>query len=117
MWLLDANMPKKVVALLGEFGIDAATAESRGWEGLTNGELVAAAAAAGFTSILTRDKLFGESAAKALRRFSHFSIVLVTLPQLRGEQFIREFRLAWQHTPIRPEPGALVSWPAAESAR
>ena len=40
MWLLDVNMPMKVLAVLGAFGIEAQTAESRGWNNLTNGELV-----------------------------------------------------------------------------
>jgi hypothetical protein len=51
--------------------------------GLTNGILVEAAANAGFNCILTRDRLFGESAARALKRFPGFSVVLVTIPQLR----------------------------------
>lgn len=111
MWLLDVNMPKKVVAVLAEFGIPAATAESRGWGGLTNGELVEAAAEAAFTCVLTRDKLFSESAAGMLRRFPQFCVVLVSLPQLRGTQFLEQFRLAWQRNPIRLEPGTLINWP------
>ena len=43
MWLLDANMPNNIIAVLGAFGIEAHTAESRGWKGLTNGDLVEAA--------------------------------------------------------------------------
>lgn len=111
MWLLDVNMPKKVVALLAELGIQAATAESRGWRALTNGELVEAAAEAGFTCVLTRDRLFSEAAAGMLSRFPQFCVVLVTLPQLRGAQFLEQFRLSWQRNPIRPEPGTLVRWP------
>jgi predicted nuclease of predicted toxin-antitoxin system len=112
MWLLDVNMPKKLVAVLGEFGVEAATAESRGWRGFTNGELVEAAAGAGFTCILTRDRLFSESAAGMFSRFPRFCVVLVTLPQLRGAQFLEQFRFSWQRNPIRPEPGMLIRWPA-----
>ena len=58
MWLLDVNMPKKVGSLLGEFGIEAHSADDRGWGGLTNGALVEAAIQAGFRCILTRDRFF-----------------------------------------------------------
>lgn len=111
MWLLDVNMPKKVVAVLREFGIEAYTAESRGWNNLTNGQLVEAAAAAGFPCFLTRDRLFGESAARVLRDLPQFCVVLVTIPQLRGLEFLKEFRRAWQRDPIRPLAGTLVCWP------
>ena len=33
MWLLDVNLPKKIGALLGEFGIEAHCADDRGWGG------------------------------------------------------------------------------------
>jgi len=91
MWLLDVNMPLRVAATLGKFGIEVYPAESRGWNGLTNGELVEAAVQAGFTAVLTRDRLFSESAARALRRFPQFSVVLIAIPQLRGPQFLEEF--------------------------
>ena len=45
MWLLDKNLPIQLVGLLQNFGIDALTAEAKDWDGLTNGELVAAAVA------------------------------------------------------------------------
>jgi predicted nuclease of predicted toxin-antitoxin system len=112
MWLLDVNVPKKIAHVLGEFGIDAQTAESRGWSDLTNGELIEAAAGAGFLCVLTRDRLFGESAARSLRRFPEICVVLIAIPQLRGEQFLEQFRLAWAKTPIRPVPGAFVRWPS-----
>ena len=114
MWLLDVNVPRKTAAVLGAFGVQAVTAESRGWRGLTNGELVEAAAEAGFTILLTRDRLFSESAAAAIRRFPHLCIVLIALPQLRGEQFLEKFRLAWEEDPIRPTPGIVLRWPASE---
>ncbi len=65
MWLLDVNMPRKIAAVLGEFGIEAETAESRGWNDLTNGELVAAAA--GFNCLLTAT---GSSVNRPLTRFA-----------------------------------------------
>ena len=86
MWLLDVNLPKKVVSLLAEFGIEARCADDQGWGGLTNGALVDAATQAGFRCILTRDRLFSQSAARALKRFPEFCVVLVTIPQRLGPQ-------------------------------
>ncbi len=53
MWLLDANLDVHLVELLKGFQIDCDRAENRGWKALRNGELIAAAAQAGFESILT----------------------------------------------------------------
>jgi hypothetical protein len=111
MWLLDVNMPKRVASLLGEFGIESDSADDKGWGGLTNGVLVEAAANAGFNCILTRDRLFGESAARALKRFPAFSVVLVTIPQLRGAAFLEQFRRSWVRGPIQPLAGQLLAWP------
>jgi hypothetical protein len=111
MWLLDVNVPKGLVAALAELGIEARHAEDRGWGGLTNGNLVGAAIEAGFTGVLTRDRLFGESASRALKRFPVFSVVLVTLPQLRWPEFSAHFIRAWADNPIRPEPGRFLRWP------
>jgi hypothetical protein len=66
MWLLDVNMPKQLGALLSEYGIEAKAADDGGWGGLTNGALVEAANHAGFRVVFTRDRLFSESAARAL---------------------------------------------------
>jgi Domain of unknown function (DUF5615) len=114
MWLLDVNLPKKIAGLLGEFGITAESADDRGWGGLTNGALVEAAQQAGFQCILTRDRLFSESAARALKRFPQFCVVLVTIPQLRGPEFLEEFRSAWVRGPIQPIAGQWLHWPTAE---
>jgi hypothetical protein len=43
MWLLDANMPLQLVALLRDLGIEADSAVARGWNKLSNGLLVEAA--------------------------------------------------------------------------
>jgi hypothetical protein len=111
MWLLDVNVPKKVAGVLGEFGVQAQTAEARGWNGLTNGRLVEAAVEADFSCLLTRDRLFSESAARALKRFPQFCVVFVTFPQLRGPEFLEQFRLAWLRSPLQPVPGRLLRWP------
>jgi predicted nuclease of predicted toxin-antitoxin system len=66
MWLLDANVDVHLAPLLNEFGVACDIAANRGWKALENGDLVAAAVAAGFDCILTRDQAFAESAARAL---------------------------------------------------
>lgn len=112
MWLLDVNMPKKLASVLGEFGIQAHSADDHGWGALSNGALVEAAAHAGFQCVLTRDRLFSESAARTLKRYPGFSVVLVMIPQLRGAEFLEHFRNAWDRDPIQPVAGALVCWPS-----
>ena len=110
MWLLDVNLPKKVGGLLGEFGIDAHCADDRGWGHLTNGALVEAAQQAGFHCILKRDRLFSESAARELKLFPGFCVVLVTIPQLRGAEFLEQFRREWLRSPIQPVAGQWLRW-------
>ena len=67
MWLLDVKMGVHLVQTLNELGVSCDTAANRGWKALSNGELVSAAVAARFTCLLTRDQMFGESAARALK--------------------------------------------------
>jgi len=66
MWLLDVNMPRQLKGLLAELGITAETANAQGWGTLVNGELLEAAASSGFECLLTRDRLFGQSASNHL---------------------------------------------------
>jgi predicted nuclease of predicted toxin-antitoxin system len=115
MWLLDANMPVQLVALLHDLAIEAETAAGRGWNTLSNGRMVSAAARAKFTVLLTRDRLFGEVAAATLRTHPDFCIVRVTLPQLRAAAFVRAFRAAWKESPINPEPGRTIEWPSSQN--
>ncbi len=112
MWLLDVNMPNQLISLLQEFGVEAQTARSRGWQNLSNGALIEVAAPAGFSSLLTRDRLFGEAAARAFKRFPDFSVILITLPQARARLFLDEFRAAWSRGPIVPRPGQILQWPS-----
>jgi predicted nuclease of predicted toxin-antitoxin system len=111
MWLLDVNVPKKVRDLLDSFGTEARHTDDLGWGELTNGALVQAGVQAGFQCILTRDRLFGESAARALKQFPEFCVVLILIPQLRGNEFLEQFRIAWERNPIHPVAGQLVRWP------
>ncbi len=113
MWLLDANMDVHLVQTLNELGVACDTASSRGWKAHANGELVSAAVAAGFTCLLTRDRLFGESAARALKAFPKFGIVVVNLPQRRWPEHQKQFMQAWGASSIEPVPGNLVLWPPA----
>jgi hypothetical protein len=91
MWLLDVNMPRQLKETLAGLGIASETANAQGWGTLVNGQLLEAAATSGFNCMLTRDRLFGESAGKNLKRYSYFSIVIVTLPQVRASQFKSSF--------------------------
>ena len=111
MWLLDANMPIQLVALLKELGIEADSSVARGWNTLSNGNLVNAAVRAKFSALLTRDRLFGESAAQTLKIHNEFCIVRVRLPQLRASQFLAAFRTARQTVQIIPAPGQTIDWP------
>jgi hypothetical protein len=111
MWLLDANMDVHLVQALNDLGVACDTAANRGWKALSNGDLVSAAVAAGFTCLLTRDQLFGESAARALKRFSTFGVVVVDLPQQRWQAHQEHFVAAWSVSPIEPVAGTLIRWP------
>jgi len=114
MWLLDANMDVHLISLLAGFGISCEPATRRGWGGLNNGELMAAATQAGFTCILTQDRLFAESATQALREAAGISLVVVRLPQRPWREYLQQFREAWARRPIEPVPGGVVCWPVAE---
>jgi hypothetical protein len=52
--LLDANMPRGLLALLS--GYEGATAHQMGWGTLTNGDLLAAAESGGFSLMITADR-------------------------------------------------------------
>jgi uncharacterized protein DUF5615 len=113
MWLLDANLPVAPVPALAELGRTAHTARSRGWDALSNGALVAAATDAGFSALLTRDRLFPESAAQALKRYPVIGIAVIVLPQLRSQQFIDAFRTSWIKQPIEIVPAEVIEWPSS----
>jgi len=79
MWLLEANIDVHLVSVLAGFDISCDTAGQRGWKSLSNGELARAAVDAGFKCLLTRDRLFGESASQALKQFPEFEVVVVNV--------------------------------------
>ena len=111
MWLLDVNLPNGLVPMLQRFGIQCDTTVARGWRDLGNGVLAEAAFAAGFRAVLTRDRLFGESAGKALRAYPELSVVILRLPQARESIYLKEFEKRWAVHPIQPVPGKVVEWP------
>jgi hypothetical protein len=111
MWLLDKNVPIQLTGLLLDLGVKSVTAEAKGWGALKNGDLVSAAVADGISCIVTRDRLFAESAAKALKLQASLSIILLTLTQSRAPGFLSAFGAAWSSSPIRTVPGSLVRWP------
>src|SRR5829696_6245099 len=111
MWLLDANMDVHLVDVLSAFGVPCDTAANRGWKALANSDLVMAAVDAGFICLLTRDQLFGESAAKALKRFPDFAIILVYLPQQPWREYRERFAAEWTKRPIEPIAGSMGRWP------
>lgn len=114
MWLLDHNVPHQLVSTLNSIGIPCETAINRGWNTLQNGELLSAASQSGFTCLLTRDFLFGESAIKAMRSFPKISIVLLTIPQSKGDQYAEQFLKYWKKSPIHPKPQKIIRWPFEE---
>ncbi len=111
MWLLDANIDVHLLTLLREFGVKAEAATRKGWGALDNGQLVSVAAEAGFSCLLTQDRLFGESAANALKAYPKFCVVVVRLPQKAWREYREQFRRAWAASPIQPVPGQTLQWP------
>ncbi len=111
MWLLDANMDVHLAPVLTGLGISCDTAGKRGWRALSNGDLVKAAVDAGFRCLLTRDRLFGESASRALKLFPQFAVVVVNIPQRRWVEYRGQFVARWTERPIEPAAGRLIDWP------
>ena len=95
MWLLDVNLPTALTRLLRGYDIVAETTAGRGWRELTNGALAQAASGEGFRILLTRDRLFGESASEALKSFPEFAVVVITLPQQPWAQYRQRFLESW----------------------
>lgn len=116
MWLLDKNVPVQLQELLRELGVEAVTADSKGFGNLANGELVSSAAAIGVVCILTRDMLFAQSAKKSLQVHKNLCVVVLTLPQLRAPGFLSAFRAAWSRADIRLVEGQVVFWPGKTSS-
>ena len=113
MRLLDHNLPHQLGDLLAAYGLQCETAASRGWQRLRNGELVAAAYAAGFDTIFTRDSKFAEAASKSLDAVPTMALVVIKLPQRSWKLYAEAFRSAWNQAPITSQPGRTVFWPSS----
>ncbi|MCB0411457.1 MAG: DUF5615 family PIN-like protein [Bdellovibrionales bacterium] len=111
MWLLDHNLPIQLLDCLQNLNIQCDSTVNRGWQELSNGKLVSKAVEAGFTCILTKDKLFSQSASNALSNYPEMAIVLIKLAQCRGFQYIQNFQDEWKSTPIVPQRGKSTEWP------
>ena len=81
-----------------------------GWRNLGNGALSKVAVTAGFRVILTRDRLFGESAAKALQLYPDLCVVILKIPQSKAEFYLASFKDHWQRSPICIVPGTVIEW-------
>jgi hypothetical protein len=111
MWLLDANVDVHLISVLGGFGVPCDAAGNRGWKALSNGDLVTAAVNAGFSCLITRDQFFGESASRALKSFTQFAVVVVSIPQQPWREYREQFTARWAEGPIVPVAGQLTHWP------
>ena len=109
--LLDHNVPRKLKNVLSRLGVSCQTALELKWDMLENGALAAKAIEHQFDGILTRDRRFQTSAATTLKNASHFSIVLLVLPQSDAKTYCTEFEKAWISSPITLIPGKLIEWP------
>ena len=115
MWLLDHNIPHGLAVFLKSQGINCDTAQNRNWEKLRNGELVSSAWHAKFTCVVTKDTLFVQSAEKVIKTLPEMAIVLLTIPQCRGEEYLKRFTEHWKNVPIFPEKGKMLHWPYLKS--
>lgn len=113
MWLLDANMDVHLLSVLRQSGVECEGATRRGWQALDNGDLVSAAVKAGFTCLLTQDRLFGEAAARALKVHPRLAVVVVHLSQRPWKQYHRDFGAAWSKSRILPVAGRIIHWPSS----
>ncbi|MCI0627745.1 MAG: DUF5615 family PIN-like protein [Acidobacteria bacterium] len=111
MWLLDVNVPAILAAFLSRRGIACARTDRQGWTHLKNSDLVEAAVQQEFQCLLTRDKLFGESAARSLKRHPGFAVVLLSLRQGREHEYLAAFEKQWEKNAIEPVPGKMIVWP------
>jgi predicted nuclease of predicted toxin-antitoxin system len=113
MWLLDVNLPNGLRSVLLDLGFESHTTVHQGWRNLGNGELSKAAVTAGFRVILTRDRLFGESAAKALQMYPQLCVVILKIPQSKAESYLASFKNHWEKNPILIVSGTVIEWPSA----
>ena len=110
MWLLDVNLPNGLAGLLHGYGISCDTAARRDWRDRTNGAPADAAFREGFRVILTRDRLFGTSARRALAALPEFAIVVLTLPQAREKEYLADCACVSAAASVALPRTATFSW-------
>ncbi|MEI6397680.1 MAG: hypothetical protein WCO71_02820 [Pseudomonadota bacterium] len=113
--LIDHNVRQTVFNLLVRLGHEAESAAYNGWDALSNGELVRAAALKGFDAILTQDKLFEMDGSSGLKEYPNMCIVLIDtnmLPQTGGQDYIDRFFKALTEEPLVIVPGKSSKWPS-----
>lgn len=111
MLLLDENLPLKIKDILEQNGYKCETVFTLGWSGLKNGQLVSKAIEKGYSAILTKDKLFAESAAKSLSKFPNFAVIRITLLQKTLKEYLNNFSLLLKEKPLELILGTLTEWP------
>ena len=65
----------------------------------------------GFGVMLTNDVRILDSAGKNLLKYPQFALVLLRLPQVPSESYLKLFKEAWESNPILPLAGKTISWP------
>ncbi len=111
MWLLDHNLPVKLLKILDSFGIQCDSTSARGWRTLSNGQLASAAHQAGFRCILTKDTEFADAASKALKNLPDLAIVVIRLRQVKEAPYLESFKKEWARRAIIPTNGKVITWP------
>ncbi len=112
---MDENVNVAAAAFLRNVGIEVATVHDYSWNGLIDDELIRSAVTTGFSCIVTNDRTFAREAASTLKLFPEISIVLLKLPQLPSEKWIKLFAEAWSAEVISPQPQTVVEWPTAKA--
>lgn len=84
--LLDHNVPRHDKTFVREQGFDCHAAFELGWDGHSNGKLLAAAESGGFTILLTLDKDFLTEHKSATRTIA----ILVLTPKTQSKTDFRE---------------------------
>jgi hypothetical protein len=113
--LIDHNVRQSIFTLLIRLGHEAESAAYNGWDALSNGELVRAAALKGFEAIITQDKLFEMDGSAGLKEYPNMCIILIDtskLPQTVGQDYLDRFLKALTDEPLDISPGKSSKWPS-----
>lgn len=112
--LIDHNIKPAVFNILRRYGHEAESAGYNNWESLQNGELVKAAADAGFEVILTQDTTFEVDGADGWRMYPSVAIILIdtdALPQKGAAPYLQRFEDALRAESFNISKGDSNKWP------